>query len=74
MLNVTPDSIFQVATGFMASKQLFVANEIGLFEQLAKGPADLEELSRRIGVPRRTTRIHSRSNSPNSAATCPAAI
>jgi hypothetical protein len=30
----TPDSIFQVASGFMASKHLFVATEIGLFEHI----------------------------------------
>ncbi len=57
MTNVTPDSIFQVATGFMASKHLFVANEVGLFEQLADGPITLNELSKRTGVPRRTIRI-----------------
>lgn len=38
MTSVTPDSIFQVASGFMASKHLYVANEVGLFEQLAEGP------------------------------------
>jgi ubiquinone/menaquinone biosynthesis C-methylase UbiE len=57
MMNITPDSIFQVATGFMASKHLFVANEIGLFEQLAEGPTTLDELAQRIGIPRRTIRI-----------------
>ena len=54
MMNITPDSIFQVATGFMASKHLFVANEIGLFEQLAEGPTTLDELAQRIDTPRRT--------------------
>jgi ubiquinone/menaquinone biosynthesis C-methylase UbiE len=57
MSNVTPDSIFQVASGFMASKHLYVANEVGLFEQLADGPITLDELSKRTGVPRRTIRI-----------------
>jgi len=28
---VTPDVLFQIASGFMAAKHLFVANEIGLF-------------------------------------------
>jgi SAM-dependent methyltransferase len=55
--NVTPETIFQVANGFMAAKHLFVANEVGLFERLAEGPATLDELTQRIGVPRRTTRI-----------------
>ena len=57
MTNVTPDSIFQVASGFMASKYLYVANEVGLFEHLADGPITLDELSQRTGVPRRTIRI-----------------
>ncbi len=57
MSNVTPDSIFQVASGFMASKHLYVANEVGLFEQLAEGAITLDELSKRTGVPRRTIRI-----------------
>ena len=42
--SVTPDSVIQLATGFMASKHLFVANEIGLFQHLAVGPATLDEL------------------------------
>jgi SAM-dependent methyltransferase len=57
MMNITPDSIFQVATGFMASKHLFVANELGLFAQLAEGPTTLDELAQRIDTPRRTIRI-----------------
>ena len=57
MTNVTPDSIFQVASGFMASKHLFVANEVGLFEGLAEGPKTLDELSARTGIPQRTIRI-----------------
>jgi SAM-dependent methyltransferase len=52
-----PDAIFQVATSFMASKLLLVANEIGLFTALADGPATLEQLAERAGTPVRTTRI-----------------
>ena len=52
-----PDAIFEVAMGFMASKHLFVANEIGLFTALAEGPATLEQLAERAGVPARTARI-----------------
>jgi hypothetical protein len=37
---VTPELIFQVAGGFMAAKHLFVANEVGLFEQLADRSGD----------------------------------
>jgi hypothetical protein len=43
--NVTAEAIFQVANGFMAAKYLFIANEVGLFERLAEGPATLDELS-----------------------------
>jgi len=55
--NVTPEKIFQVAAGFMSAKHLFVASEIGLFEILAHDPLPLEEIARRTGVPRRTSRI-----------------
>jgi hypothetical protein len=57
MTDVTPDAIFLVASGFMAAKHLFVANEVGLFEHLAHGPTTLEALAQRTGVPRRTLRI-----------------
>lgn len=54
---VAPDPILQLATGFMTSKHLFVANAVGLFEHLADGPLVLDELARRTAVPRRTIRI-----------------
>ena len=41
----------------MASKFLFVANEVGLFRSLADGPAGLSELAEKTGVPTRTLRI-----------------
>jgi DNA-binding IclR family transcriptional regulator len=41
----------------MAAKHLFVANEVGLFKKLSAGPATLDELTERIGIPRRTARI-----------------
>ena len=44
-MNVAPDPIFQVASGFMAAKHLFMANEFGLFEKLAEGPATLDTLA-----------------------------
>ncbi len=53
----SPELIFSIATGFMATKLLFVANEFGLFEKLATGPANLDELARRAKIPRRTLRI-----------------
>jgi len=52
-----PDPIFQVASGFLAAKHLFVAVEIGLFEKLSQGPATLQELVQRTGIPVRTLRI-----------------
>ncbi|MEZ4869350.1 MAG: methyltransferase [Caldilineaceae bacterium] len=55
--SITPDPIIQLAMGFMASKHLFVANEIGLFRCLAAGSATLDELAQRTNVPRRTLRI-----------------
>jgi hypothetical protein len=44
----------KIAMGFMAAKLLFVASEVGLFEALAGGPATIEELASRTGVPART--------------------
>ena len=54
---ITPEPIMKVAMGFMASKHLFGASEIGLFEALSSGAASLHELSSRIGVPARTLGI-----------------
>ena len=57
MPEITPDPILQIATGFMAAKHLFVANEVGLFDQLADGPATLDTLAGRTGVARSRLRI-----------------
>jgi len=57
MPGITPEPVMKIAMGFMAAKFLFAANEIGLFEALASGPASLGELATRIGVPSRTTAI-----------------
>jgi SAM-dependent methyltransferase len=57
MANESSAKIFEVGTDFMAAKHLFVANEVGLFKKLSAGPATLEELTERIGIPRRTARI-----------------
>jgi SAM-dependent methyltransferase len=54
---VTPELIFQTALGFMAAKHLFVANDIGLFASLEQGACSLDELARRVNIPRRTLRI-----------------
>ncbi len=54
---VTPDSLFQIASGFMAAKHLFIANEVGLFEHLGGGSASLDDLARRSGIARQRLRI-----------------
>ena len=50
------DRIEQVALGFMASKVLFSALELGLFTELAKGPLEAEEVRRRCGLYPRSVR------------------
>jgi SAM-dependent methyltransferase len=57
MAEVTPDPIMRVAMGFMAAKHLFVASEIGVFQNLADHPATIEELAAKCDVPLRTLRI-----------------
>jgi len=57
MTGVTSDSIVQLASGFMAAKYLFVANEIGLFDKLALGPATLDRLADLTGIARARVRI-----------------
>jgi SAM-dependent methyltransferase len=47
----------QLASGFMAAKHLFAANELGLFEALADSPANLDALAARTGLTRRAARI-----------------
>jgi SAM-dependent methyltransferase len=54
---VTPDRIFELAQGFMASKHLFAASELGLFEALGEGPTNLAGLAARTGLTQRTARI-----------------
>jgi hypothetical protein len=53
----TPESIFQLAQGFMASKLFFVAGEIGLFEQLAGGPKSADEVAAHLGLPARSVGV-----------------
>jgi ubiquinone/menaquinone biosynthesis C-methylase UbiE len=54
---VAPDPIFQIASGFMAAKHLFVANEVGVFAGLAKGPLGLDELAKHTDVAQHRLRI-----------------
>src|SRR5215472_7426849 len=50
------DRIEHVAFGFMASKVLFSAIEFGLFTELAKGPLEIGEIQRRLGLHQRSAR------------------
>ncbi|WP_020107555.1 methyltransferase [Nocardia sp. 348MFTsu5.1] len=52
-----PEQILKIASGFMAAKHLFAANELGLFEALADSPADIGALAARTGLTVRTARI-----------------
>jgi len=49
--------VMKIATGFMGSKYLFAAVDLGLFEQLASGALELEALAGRVKAPARTVRI-----------------
>lgn len=53
---ITPANIFQVGFGFWASKVLLSAVELGLFSELATGPADLATLTQRLGLHERSAR------------------
>jgi 2-polyprenyl-3-methyl-5-hydroxy-6-metoxy-1,4-benzoquinol methylase len=57
MDDITPDPIMQIASGFMAAKFLFAANEFGFFDALKDDPADLSALAARTGLTERSTRI-----------------
>ncbi len=53
---ITPDSIMQLGLGFWASKTFLSAIEIGLFTELAKGPASYETLRERMNLSPRSAR------------------
>jgi hypothetical protein len=57
MTDTTPDLVLQTAAGFMMSKHLFAANDLGLFEKLADRPLTLDELANDLSIPSRTARI-----------------
>jgi SAM-dependent methyltransferase len=48
--HLTPDRIMQLGLGFMASRTLLTAVELGLFTKLAGNPMDGETLSRALGL------------------------
>ncbi len=54
--DVTPDRILQLGLGFWGPKVLLSAVEIGVFTELARGPADLDSLTRRLGLHPRSAR------------------
>src|SRR4030095_2991276 len=53
---VTPANIMQIGLGFWGSKTLLSAIELGLFSELAAGPLEGGELSRRLGLHERSYR------------------
>ena len=56
-VSVDPEPILRLASGFMATKHLFAASELGLFEALADSPTTLDGLAARTGLTRRAARI-----------------
>src|SRR6185312_10801629 len=53
----SPEPIMRLASGFMAAKHLFAANELGIFEALADSTATIDALANRTGLTRRAARI-----------------
>src|SRR5438093_816572 len=47
---VTPDRILQLGLGFWGPKTLLSAVELGVFTELARGPADRATLTARLGL------------------------
>lgn len=58
-MTTTPDAarILEIATGYMASKQLFEASRIGLFAAIAEGADSVPAIAARTGVSERIARI-----------------
>jgi O-methyltransferase domain/Dimerisation domain len=52
----TPDRILQLGLGFWGPKTLLSAVELGVFTELARGPADLAALTTRLGLHPRSAR------------------
>lgn len=53
---LTPDRILQLGLGFWGPKTLLSAVELGVFTELAREPADLDTLSRKLGLHSRSAR------------------
>ena len=56
MSHPTPAVIMQIGTGFMGSKTLLSAVELGVFSTLANGAADLLTLQQKLGLHQRSAR------------------
>jgi hypothetical protein len=54
--HATPAGILQLGLAFWGSKTLLSAVELGVFSELADGPASLEELRERLGLHERSAR------------------
>src|SRR2546430_3934535 len=48
--DISPDRILQLGLGFWGPKALLSAVELGVFTELARGPADLADLTARLGL------------------------
>lgn len=51
-----PSRILEIATGYMASQQLFAASRIGLFKAIANGANRPQDIAKETGVSERITR------------------
>ncbi len=52
----TPDRIVKLGYGFREAKALLSAIELGVFTTLAKGPLELDALTKRVGINERGAR------------------
>ena len=53
---LSPEKFMQLGTGFLGSKTLLSAIELGLFSELVKGPLDAAALIKRLQLHPRSTR------------------
>jgi hypothetical protein len=53
---LSPEKILQLGMGFWSAKTLLSAVELGVFDALAEGAADLETLRRKLGLHERSAR------------------
>jgi len=54
---LSPQQLFEMMAGFKTTAVLRAAVELGVFDALAKGPADAAEVAARLGTDRRGTRL-----------------